>query len=103
MNILHTCAAFSADALLLGWSGLNVAEVHASSVLATKDLGFPVIDTTVTFNRMAEHTYRVQYSTPPLSFDHLILYTGFYFCFFFLNEPAPPEISTFPLPDALPT
>jgi len=80
MNTLHTCAAFSAGALLLGWSGLNMAEEPASFVLATKDLGFPVIDTTVTFTRLAEHTYRVQYSTPPLSSDHLMLYTGFYFC-----------------------
>ena len=75
MNTLHTCVAFSAGALLLGWSGLNMAEEPASFVLATKDLGFPVIDTTVTFTRLAEHTYRVQYSTPPLSSDHLMLYT----------------------------
>ena len=57
-----------------------MAEEPASFVLATKDLGFPVIDTTVTFTRLAEHTYRVQYSTPPTSPDHLMLYTGFYFC-----------------------
>ena len=29
---------------------------------------------------LAEHTYRVQYSTPPLSADYLMLCTGFYFC-----------------------
>ena len=80
MNALHTCATFSAGVLLLAWSGLNMAEEPASFVLATKDLGFPVIDTTVTFTRLAEHTYRVQYSTPPAGPEYLMLYTGFYFC-----------------------
>lgn len=48
--------------------------------LAAKEFGFPVIDTTVTFTRLAEHTYRVHYSTPPPSADYLMLYTGFYLC-----------------------
>jgi hypothetical protein len=80
MNTVHTCATFSVVALLLGWSGLTMAEDPASFVLSTKDLGFPVIDTTVTFTRLAEHTYRVQYSSAPPSPDYLMLYTGFYFC-----------------------
>lgn len=80
MNTLHTCVAFSAGAVLLSWSGLNMAEEPASFALAAKEFGFPVIDTTVTFTRLAEHTYRVQYSTPPPSADYLMLYTGFYFC-----------------------
>jgi hypothetical protein len=49
-------------------------------VLASKDLGFPEIDTTITFARTGEHTYRVRYSTPAPSPDHLMFYTGFYFC-----------------------
>jgi len=67
-------------ALCLGWSALSLASEPESFVLATKDLGFPVIDTTVTFTRIAEHTYRVRYSNPPPTPDHLMLYTGFYFC-----------------------
>jgi len=80
MKTLHAWAAFCAGALLLGWSGPNGAEEPASFVLAAKEFGFPVIDTTVLFTRLAEHTYRVQYSPPPPSADYLMLYTGFYFC-----------------------
>ncbi len=80
MNNLHTWATFSAGALLLGWSGVNLAEDPPTFVLSAKDLGFPVIETTITFTRLAEHTYRVQYSSPPPSPDYLMLYTGFYFC-----------------------
>jgi hypothetical protein len=80
MNTLHTCATFAARALLLGWSALSMAEDPASLVLSAKDFGYPVIDTTITFTRLAEHTYRVQYSSEPLSPDYLMLYTGFYFC-----------------------
>lgn len=80
MNTLRTCAAFSAGALLLGWSGLNMAEEPASFALGTKEFGFLVIDTTVIFTRLAEHTYKVQYSTPPPSADYLMPYSGFYFC-----------------------
>jgi hypothetical protein len=70
----------SAAFLLLGWSELGVAEEPASFALAAKAYGFPVIDTTITFTRLAEHTYQVRYSNPPPSPDHLMLYTGFYFC-----------------------
>ena len=57
-----------------------MAEDPARFVLSTKDFGFPVIDTTITFTRLAEHTYRVQYSSAPPSPDYLMLYTHFYFC-----------------------
>ena len=80
MNPLHAFAAFSAGVLLLGWSALGAAEEPASFGLDAKEYGFPVIDTTVTFTRLAEHTYRVQYSTPPPSPEYVMLYTGFYFC-----------------------
>jgi hypothetical protein len=80
MNALHPCATFAARALLLGWSALSMAEDPASLVLSAKDFGYPVIDTTITFTRVAEHTFRVQYSSAPPSSDHLMLYTGFYFC-----------------------
>ena len=80
MNTVHAFAMFSAGVLLLGWSGLGVAEEPASFALAAKAYGFPVIDTTITFTRLAEHTYQVRYSHPPPSPDHLMLYTGFYFC-----------------------
>jgi hypothetical protein len=77
---MHACATFLAGVLLLGWSGLSMAEDPASFVLSTKDFGFPAIDTTITFTRLAEHTYRVQFSIAPPSPDYLMLYTGFYFC-----------------------
>ena len=80
MNAFHTCIMCSASTLLLAWSGVNMAEEPASFNLAAKDFGFPVIDTTVTFTRLAEHAYRVQYSTPPPGPEYLMLYTGFYFC-----------------------
>ena len=80
MNTLHTWAALSAGVFLLGWSGPNGAEEPASFALAAKEFGFPVIDTTVTFTRLAEHAYRVQYSTPPPGPEYLMLYTGFYLC-----------------------
>jgi len=80
VNTLPARVAFSAGVLLLGWSSLNMAEEPASFALGAKEFGFPVIDTTVTFTRLAEHTYKVQYSTPPPSADYLMLYTGFYFC-----------------------
>jgi hypothetical protein len=57
----------SAAFLLLGWSELGVAEEPASFALAAKAYGFPVIDTTITFTRLAEHTYQVRYSNPPPS------------------------------------
>jgi hypothetical protein len=65
---------------MLGWPALGLAEEPASFALSTKELGFPAIDTTITFTRLAEHTYRVQYATPPPTPDHLMLYTGFFFC-----------------------
>jgi len=80
VNTLHTCAALSVGALLLGWSGRAMAEEPARFALDAKEFGFPVIDTTVTFTRLAEHTYKVQYSTLPPSADYLMLYTGLYFC-----------------------
>jgi hypothetical protein len=80
MNTFHTCTLCFACALSLTWSGPNMAEEPAIVHLASKEFGFPVIDTTVTFTRMAEHAYRVQYSPPPPSPDYLMLYTGFYFC-----------------------
>jgi len=80
MKTLHTWAVLSAGALFLGWSGPNVADEPASFALAAKESGFPVIDTTITFTRVGQHTYKVQYSTPPPSADFLMLYTGFYFC-----------------------
>ena len=66
--------------LFLGWSGLSLASEPASFVLTTKDLGFPVIDTAITFTRAAEHTYRVRYSNPPAGAEYLMLYSGFYLC-----------------------
>ena len=69
-----------AGASNLGWSALSLAEEPISFALSTKELGFPVIDTAITFTRLAEHTYRVQYTTPPPTPDQLMLYTGFFFC-----------------------
>ena len=80
MNTRRTHAAVLAGASLLGWCGLSLAADPASFAVSTRELGFPTIDTTITFTRLAEHTYRVQYSNPPPSPDHLMLYTGFYFC-----------------------
>jgi hypothetical protein len=80
MKTLHTWAALSAGVLLLCWSGPNGAEEPASFALAAKEFGFPVIDSTITFTRLAQHTYKVQYSTPPPSADYWMLYTGFYLC-----------------------
>ena len=79
MNPFRICVLL-AGASLLGWSGLSLAEDPASFALSTKELGFPVIDTTITFTRLAEHTYRVQYTSPPPTPDHLMLYTGFFIC-----------------------
>ena len=79
MKTLRTCTLL-AGAWLLGWSGLSLADDPGSFALSTKEYGFPVIDTTITFTRVAEHTYRVQYTSPPPSPDYLMLYTGFYFC-----------------------
>ena len=93
-----------AAAWLLGWSGLTLAEDPASFSLSTKEYGFPVIDTTITFTRIAEHTYRVQYTSPPPSPDHLMLYTGFFFCAArnFALDAGFDRIALVPDPDALP-
>jgi hypothetical protein len=80
MKTLHTWALLSAGALLLGWSGPNGAEEPASFARTAKELGFPATGTTITFTRLAQHTYRVQFSTPPPSGDYLMLYTELYFC-----------------------
>ena len=79
MNRLRVCLS-SLGVLLLGWSGLSLAGEPVSFVLTTKELGFPAIDTTITFTRVAEHTYRVRYSNPPPGAEYLMLYSGFYFC-----------------------
>jgi len=80
MKTLHTWAALLASAFLLAWAAPNGAEEPARFALAAKEFGFPVIDTTTIFTRLAQHTYKVQYSTPPPSADYLMLYTGFYLC-----------------------
>jgi hypothetical protein len=66
--------------LCFGWSALSMASEPETFVATTKELGFPVIDTNVTFTRTGEHTYRVRFSNPPPMPDLLMLYTGFYFC-----------------------
>ena len=80
MKRLRACITLSLGVLLLGRSGFNLADEPTSFVLTTKEIGFPAIDTTITFTRTAEHTYRVRYSNPPPSPDHMMLYTGFFFC-----------------------
>jgi hypothetical protein len=80
MKTLRIWAVLSAGALLPGWSAAIGAEEPSSFAVAAKELGFPVIDTTVSFTRIAEHTYKVKYSPPPPSAQYLMLYTGFYFC-----------------------
>jgi hypothetical protein len=60
--------------------GVESGGEAVSFVLTTKELGFPAIDTTITFTRVAEHTYRVRYSNPPPAAEYLMLYSGFYFC-----------------------
>jgi hypothetical protein len=74
-----TCVLL-AGASVVGWSALSLAEEPVSFALSTKELGFPAIDTTITFTRLSEHTYRVQYTTPPPTPNDLMLYTGFFFC-----------------------
>src|SRR2546430_1871021 len=45
-----------------------------------------------------QHTETARASPPPISSR-----TAFHSSFFFFNDPAPPEFSPFPLPDAFPT
>jgi hypothetical protein len=59
---------------------MSSAAEPADFVVTTKQLGFPVIDTGITFTREADRIYRVRYSSPPPSPDLAMLYTGFYFC-----------------------
>jgi len=73
-------AALLSAGLLLAWSGPNMAQEPASLVLSTRDIGFPVIDTTITFTREAKHTYRVRFSNPPPAPEYAMLYTGLQFC-----------------------
>jgi len=80
MNRRHDWAALAAAALLLVSSAPTRADEPASFALDAKAYGFPVIDTTITFTRVAPRAYRMRYSTPPPSADHLMLYTGLYFC-----------------------
>ena len=71
MNRLRVCLS-SLGVLLLGSSGLSLGGEPVSFVLTTKELGFPAIDTTITFTRVAEHTYRVRYSNPPPGAEYLM-------------------------------
>lgn len=80
MKALHALAILAAGALLPSWSAPARADEPASFALAAKAYGFPVIDTTVVFTRVAQHAYKFRYSPPPPSADVLMLYTGFYFC-----------------------
>src|SRR5262249_26882459 len=61
-------------------SGPNMAQEPASLALSTRDIGFPVIDTTITFTREAKHTYRVRFSNPPPGPEYAMLYAGLQFC-----------------------
>jgi hypothetical protein len=73
-------APFCLGALVLAWSPLSVAGEVESFVVTTRDLAFPMIDTSITFTRTSDHVYRARYSSPPPSADHLMLYTGLYLC-----------------------
>jgi hypothetical protein len=80
MNILRLLAIVSASSFFLGLCCISRAQEPADFTVTTKQFGFPVIDTAVTFTREKERTYRVRYSNPPPSPEYAMLYTGFYFC-----------------------
>src|SRR5262249_36241531 len=81
LSLMRTSyAALLSAGLLLAWSGPNMAQEPASLVLSARDIGFPVIDTTISFTREAKQTYRVRFSNPLPGPEYAMLYTGLQFC-----------------------
>jgi hypothetical protein len=80
MNAMRLFTIVSSSIFFLGLCSISSAEEPANFTVTTKQFGFPIIDTAVTFTRDTERTYRVRYSNPPASPEYAMLYTGFYFC-----------------------
>jgi hypothetical protein len=80
MNALRVFAILLAGISFLVWCGPSGSAEPTNFTVTTKQIGFPIIDTEITFTRESERIYRVRYSNLPPIADLAMLYTGFYFC-----------------------
>src|SRR5450432_4429000 len=80
MNALRVFAILLAGISFLVLCGPSGSAEPSNFTVTTKQIGFPIIDTEITFTRESERIYRVRYSNLPPIADLAMLYTGFYFC-----------------------
>jgi hypothetical protein len=80
MNLTHLYVSGCVSALLALLGNASAADDRGEVVLSSKQLGFEEIDTTLTFTRESERTYKVQFSNDPPYADLGALYSMFYVC-----------------------
>jgi hypothetical protein len=80
MHLTRFCVSGCVSVLLALSGNATAADDRGELILSSKQLGFEEIDTTLTFTRESERTYKVQFSNDPAYPDLGALYSMFYFC-----------------------